>query len=66
MKLQRDALGMIPASYPRTFYRLTNWMTGAFVDDYDNHSEAVAASYASKNGTQYDHNVSTMHVTGAN
>lgn len=64
MKLQRGEFGTIPANYPKTFYRLTNWMTGAFIDDYDNQAEAHAASFASKNGTQYDHKVSTMHLTG--
>lgn len=64
MKLQQNEFGTLPAIYPKTFYRLTNWMNGAFVADYDNEAEAVAASYASKNGTRYDHKVSTMHLTG--
>lgn len=60
--LTLDNLGMIPANYPSTFYRLTNWMNGTFVADYATETEAVAASYASKHGGRYDHKVSTMHI----
>ena len=63
MKLNLDSLGRITKEYPTTFFRLTNWMTGTFVADYSTESEAVAASYASKNGTMYDHKVSKMSLT---
>lgn len=62
MKLELDSLGMVPATYPKKFYRLTTWATGRYVADYDSLSEAKAASYASKNGTKYDHKVSTMEI----
>lgn len=65
MKLTRDAIGMIPADYPKSFFRLSNWMSGAFVEDYSTEAEAVAASYASVNGTRYDHKVSKMQMVGA-
>ena len=62
MKLNLDNLGRITPEYPKTFYRLTNWMTGTYVADYSTESEAIQASYASKNGTMYDHKVSEMHI----
>lgn len=64
MKLQLDNLGRITKEYPSTFYRLTNWMNGTYVADYSTEAEAISASYASKNGTRYDHKVSTMHIQG--
>lgn len=65
MELKRDELGMIPASYPKTFYRVTTWATGTLVADYSTEGEAVRASYASNHGGRYDHKVSTMHLVGA-
>ena len=65
MKLQQDELGMIPANYPKVWFLVSTWNTGSFVADYSTEGEAIAASYASKNGTKYDHKVSTMRLTGA-
>lgn len=61
MQLKLDEFGRITKDYPSTFYRLTNWMTGAFVDDYSSEAEATKASYASAHGGRYDHKISTMH-----
>lgn len=65
MQLNLDSLGMIPANYPKTFYRVTTWATGSFVADFTTEGEAVNASYASNHGGRFDHKVSTMHLTGA-
>lgn len=65
MKLHLDELGMIPATYPSTFYRVEDWMTGRRIADYTTEAEAVKASYASNHGGRYDHKVSTMHMAGA-
>lgn len=65
MKLELNENGTIPATYPKTWFRVSTWNTGSFVADYSTEAEAVAASYASKNGTKYDHKVSTMVLTGA-
>lgn len=65
MKLKLDELGMIPASYPKTFYRVSTWNTCAFVADFTTEAEAVRASYARNHGGRFDHKVSTMHLAGA-
>lgn len=65
MKLQLNELNMIPANYPKKFFRVSTWNTGAFVADFTIEAEAIAASYASLNGTKYDHKVSTMQMVGA-
>lgn len=65
MKLHLDELGMIPADYPKTFYRVETWETGSFVADYSTEAEAVKASYASTHGGRFDHKVSPMHLAGA-
>ncbi|MEC9244632.1 MAG: hypothetical protein VYB05_07670 [Pseudomonadota bacterium] len=65
MQLQLDELGLIPASYPKTFYRVEDWRTGRRVADYSTEAEAVKASYASAHGGRFDHKVSTMHMAGA-
>lgn len=63
MKLQRDELGMIPADYPKVFYRVYHWMTGAFIADFSNEAEAVEFSYVRNHGGRYDHKVATMRMT---
>ena len=65
MQLKLNELGMIPATYPKTFFRVSTWNTGSFVADFSTEAEAIAASCASKNGTKYDHKVSKMHLVGA-
>lgn len=63
MRLQLDELGMIPANYPKTFYRVSDWKSGAFIADFSNEGEATVFSYVSNHGGRYDHKVSTMHLT---
>lgn len=65
MQLKLNDLGMIPANYPKVFFRVSTWNTGSFVADFTTEAEAIVASYASKNGTKYDHKVSTMKLVGA-
>ncbi|GGA64629.1 hypothetical protein [Pelagibacterium lentulum] len=65
MKLKLDALGMIPADYPKTFYRVSTWSTDSYVADYSSEDEAKKASFASTHGGRFDHKVSTMHLAGA-
>lgn len=65
MQLKLDALGMIPADYPRTFYRVEHYATGRYLADFTTETEAYKFAYASTHGGRYDHKVSTMHMTGA-
>ena len=64
MQLTLDQPGMIPATYPATFYRVSDWRTGRFIADYSTQAEAVKASYASTTGKRFDDSVATMHRTG--
>lgn len=43
MRLQLNEHGMIPADYPKTFYRVETWATGYHVADFTNEAEAAEA-----------------------
>lgn len=66
MQLHLDSLGLIPATYPKTFYRVECWNRGKRIADFDNMAEAsrFAIDHAKQTGARYDHKVATMHVRG--
>ena len=55
---------MIPATYPKTFFRVTDWNSGVYIADFDQEGEAVAFSYCTNTGKRFDDRVSTMRLTG--
>lgn len=65
MQIKHDEIGFLPANCPKVFYRVENWMTGAFVADFTTRGEAEKASYASNHGGRFDHKVSEMKLIGA-
>lgn len=66
MQLNLDAMGRIPASYPKTFYRVECWTRGKRIADFDNCAEAhrFAIRHAKENGYKYDHKVAILTLTG--
>lgn len=64
MQLHLNDLGMIPATYPKIFYRVSTWETERRVADYTNEDEARLAARASVHGGRFDHKVSTIYMTG--
>lgn len=59
-------MGMIPASYPKTFYRVETWSGGHYVADFTTAGEAYsyAIAHDKERGCRFDHRVAQMHLTG--
>lgn len=66
MRLEFDNLGMIPATWPKTFYRVETWNTGSRVADFTTPGEAArfAIADARERGYRYDHKVCAMTLNG--
>lgn len=64
MKLQLDELGMIPATYPKSFYRVEDYRSGRYIADFTSEGEAQAAAYASSTGLRFDHKIASMTLSG--
>lgn len=65
MRLQLDQLGMIPADYPRSFFRVSSERTGSRIADFDNRAEAETFAIVDSGKGNRDHRVAAMHMTGA-
>jgi hypothetical protein len=66
MQLHLDArTGTIPASYPKTWFRVSDWITGRFIADFTTKAEAYECSFSSNTGKRYNDKVSTMRLSGA-
>lgn len=64
MQLELDALGMIPATYPKKFYRVEDYKSGKRIADFTTESEARKVAYASYTGLKFDHKI--CHMTLVN
>ena len=66
MRLELNDLGMIPATWPKTFYRVETWNTGSRVADFTTSGEAArfAIADARERGFHYDHRVCQMTLSG--
>lgn len=64
-QLSLSPLGLIPLDYPRTFYRVEDWINGKRIADFTSLSEATAFAIndARKTGCRHDHKVCTVRLT---
>ncbi len=62
MRLHLDSLGYIPATYPKTFYRVSTWKTDRRIADFDSKSEAVCFAIVDSGKGNFDHKVATLHL----
>lgn len=62
--LPLTALGNVPASRSKVFFRVSTWSTGAFVADFATRAEAqaFAISDARARGCDYDHSVAEIKM----
>lgn len=64
MRLHLDAMGMIPAGYPRTFYRVSDWKSGRRLADFSTPGEAERFAVEDSGRGNLDHKVSALHLSG--
>ena len=66
MRLELDDLGMIPATWPKTFFRVEMYLTGSRVADFTTRGEAgrFAITDARERGCRYDHRIIQMTLGG--
>ena len=63
MRLNLNANGNIPATYPAVWYRVSTWARDCFVADFDNRAEAEQFAIEDSGKGNFDHKVATMKLT---